>query len=318
MHFLGHTRFSLLEPNSPSWRLSREVGRTDHRTYSEILFSEQRLADRAEIFLEHTLPIIELGSKGHHIVHVVSYPEELPKEYKMRLSQAAKRFKWLHLDERRSPKNNGRFLDQLATELFPSGTVYGEYRLDDDDILSSSFFQKLSPYISDRNVGSMVSLGVGVQCFFDKGRFLKPRLEHRPKIAIGLTRVCKTNGDKIAGPPRVAHTRSDRVCPVVLDSTDVTFLHTLHLTQDSGVHKPDGDLARRVRNYLRLPDVPEQFDLLQLFPGVHFDASTSLPNESLPATLKARVSMGLETVLSDRKDRSLLSQLTDKLRNIVA
>lgn len=316
MNFLGHTRFSLLEPKSPSWRLSREVGRSDLDAYSEILFSEDRLANRAEIFINHTLPIIDVASKSHHIVHVVSYPVELPIKYKEKLALAAERFRWLHLDERSAPKNNGRFLDRLANEIFPPGTVYGEYRLDDDDILSSRFFHKLSPYISENYVGTIVSLGIGVQSFFDEGRFLKPRLEHRPKIAIGLTRVCKTTGDGVAGPPRVAHTKSDRVCPVILDSTDLTFLHTLHLTQDSGIRKPDGDLARRVRNYLRLPAVPEQYDLQQLFPGIRFDESTSLPSESFPATLTARIVMGVESVMSDNSELSQVSRLRHKLRNL--
>lgn len=317
MNFLGHTRFSLLEPKSPSWRLSREVGRSDLDTYSKILFSEDRLANRAEIFLDHTLPIIDLASRNHHIVHVVSYPQELPVEYKSQLALAAERFKWLYLDERRAPKNNGRFLDRLANDLFPTGTVYGEYRLDDDDVLSSCFFQKLSPYISENYVGAMVSLGIGVQCFFDEGRFLKPRLEHRPKIAIGLTRVCKTTGDGVSGPPRVAHTKSDRVCPVILDSSDLTFLHTLHLTQDSGVRKPDGDLARRVRNYLRLPAVPDEYDLQQLFPGIPFDESTSLPNESFPASLKARIVMGVESIVSENSEFSQVSRFRHKLRKIL-
>lgn len=317
-NFLGHTRFSLLEPNSPSWRLSREVGKSNREEYATKLFSESRLASRSHIFLNYTLPIIDMAASHHNIIHIVSYPSELPTKYKRMLLDASERFTWLYLDECTSAKNRGRYLDRIAKEHFAVDSIYSEYRLDDDDVLSSTFFDQLSPYVRDVHVGSMVSLGLGVQSFYDKGTFLKPRLEHRPKIAIGLARICRVDANEITGPTRVSHTRSDRVCTVVLDSRSVAYIHTLHLNQDSGIQKPNGDLARRIRNYLRLPLVPDDFDLDKLFPGVPFDESGNLPSETRPTTFLSRLTMAVESVYWSYRQIKGSTSLRKRLRALVS
>ena len=267
-NFLGTTRFSLYEPTSPSWRLSRKDGRSDQDRYKRRLFSPDRMKSRIEIFFDHSLPLLAQGSRDHKLVHVVSFSEELPPQYRDYLENAVQQYDWLRLDCRGPENRRGISLDDLARESFSPGETYAEYRLDDDDLLASTYFDTLSSYVSESHVGFYVSFGLGIQAFYRDQTFLEPRIEHRPKIAIGLARICRVepNG-KITGPRRVSHTQSDRHAPIIVDSQSFQFLHTLHLSQDSGVDKPDGDLGNRIRNYLN-QEKPESGTVNELFTDI--------------------------------------------------
>lgn len=271
--FLGHTRFSLFEPTSPSWRLSRHTGKLNEAAYKDRLYSAERMRSRVEIFFDHSLPLIDKASKDYKLVHVVSYSEEMPDIYRRYLESAAKKYKWVHLDRRQSTNRSGIPLETWAGRCFPRGEIFAEYRLDDDDLLATTYFDSLAKYLSDHFVGYYVSHGYGVQAFFEDGRFKNPRIEHRPKIAIGLARVCQlTQAGKVRGPKRSAHTQIDRWAPVVVDSKNVEFLHSIHLTQDSGIAKPEGDLGKRFRNYLSQPEVTDINILNEKFPGLPLES----------------------------------------------
>lgn len=291
MNFLGHTRFSVMEPKSPSWRLSRASGRTSVEDYTTSLFSEARLKERSEIFFTYSLPLLDAAKGEHKVLHVVSFSHHLPLKYKAMLYDAEQRYSWLHLDEQR-PGSKKTVLDKVAIKFFGEGAIYAEYRLDDDDLLGVSFFDDLIPYVTKENVGSLVSFGLGAQSFFDGSVFVQPRLEHRPKIAIGLTRICEIENKSVIGPRRVAHTKSDLYNPVILDSRSLSFLHTIHRNQDSGVDKPKGDMALRIRNYLNQPRVSVE-DLEIVFPGVPFDPKGKVGTrvgDSRKATIREWVS----------------------------
>ncbi|WP_165765494.1 glycosyltransferase [Corynebacterium hadale] len=262
----------MFEPKSPSWRLSRSLGRKDEEKYFSRLFSDERMEARSEIFFEHSLPSIDKAANQHDIKHVVSFSEELPDIYKDRLAEAQRSYSWLILDERTAVNRKGMPLGELSKELYRTGTVFAEYRLDDDDILAGSYFDQLEEYLRPELVGYYVSLGLGVQALFDGGVFYAPRVEHRPKIAIGLARICAYSEDsKLLCPPRVAHTRVDLNAPTIIDSRQLSFLHSLHLNQDSGEQKPEDDLGNRLRNYIRQPKiVAGEEDLSMSFPTAVF------------------------------------------------
>lgn len=243
--------------------------------YADQLYSPERMRNRVEIFFDYSLPILNEASKDHHLYHQVSYSTELPGVYQRHLEKAQSKYEWLHLDLRTSKNRKGTSLDTLARTAFSANDVFAEFRLDDDDLLASSYFDDLSEYLEISHVGYYVSFGLGIQAYFDGETFREPRLEHRPKIAIGLARICMlTEKDKILGPPRVAHTRTDRRAPVIVDSRSIEYLHTMHLEQDSGVDKPDGDLGNRFRNYLNQP-APDDLLTDEIFPGVSFGALNS-------------------------------------------
>mgnify|MGYP002713468137 CR=1 FL=1 len=274
--FLGTTRFSLFEPDSPSWRLSRRDGRDDADRYRQLLYSPERMKSRMEIFFDQSLPQLDLGSAGYEYLHVVSYSHELPQKYLAHLENAAARYSWLRLDCRTPTDRRGKSMEKWALEEFSPGDIYAEFRLDDDDLLAPTYFETVSNYLTNEHVGFYVSLGLGIQAFYADERFLEPRLEHRPKIAIGLARVCRVDSpQKTTGPKRVAHTQIDRHVPVIIDSQKVQYLHSIHLSQDSGVDKPEGDLGNRIRNYLNQPE-PESDLISSLFPRANFGAMSEL------------------------------------------
>lgn len=267
------------------------MGKKNAEEYLTRLYSPARMDRRVEIFFDYTLPIINQGSRDHEVVHVLSFSEELPPKYLRHLENASNKYSWLRLDKRTAKNRKGTSADSWAKQSFNAGDIYAEYRLDDDDLLATSYYDTVAEYLIPENIGAYVSLGLGLQAFYDNGAFREPRVEHRPKIAIGLARVCTLTEDRrVEGPRRVAHTQVDRHAPVIVDSRKIQFLHSIHFDQDSGVDKPDGDLGNRFRNYLNqpkpdaipdgaFPDVPfekiEEPEQIKMLIGAHANLGTA-------------------------------------------
>ena len=247
------------------------MGKGNERGYLKDLYSPNRMSQRIDIFLNHTLPTLDQSKGDDNFFHVVSYSEELPNTYMQQLLDAERKYEWLLLDLRTRSNRKGTSLDHFALDLFPRRSVYAEFRLDDDDILSTEYFPLLRSHVTEHNAGKYVSPSYGIQAFYDSGIYREPRLEHRPMIALGLARIC-TISDKgrVNGPRKGAHTRTDLNAPVVVDGRKLAFLHTMHFAQDSGVDKPSDDLGKRFRNYLNQPK-PTDVDLSNLFPSVQWD-----------------------------------------------
>lgn len=249
------------------------MGRGNVQRYLDDLYAPSRMSQRLDIFLNHTLPTLDLARGNDNFFHVVSYSEELPEQYKRRLWSAERQYGWLKLDLRTRTNRRGKPLDLFAAELFERNSVYAEFRLDDDDILSTEYFSLLRPHVNEHNAGKFVSPSYGIQAFYESGSYREARLEHRPMIALGLARICTIAGDgTVSGPKKGAHTRTDLGAPVIVDGQQIAFLHTMHLAQDSGVDKPDDDLGKRFRNYLNQPK-PNGIDLAALFPSVSWSTS---------------------------------------------
>lgn len=62
--FVGHTRFSLLVPDSASWRASNEQTGFSEGEYRDYLYDDARLSLRTDIFLNHTVPTLAKAAKG--------------------------------------------------------------------------------------------------------------------------------------------------------------------------------------------------------------------------------------------------------------
>jgi hypothetical protein len=239
--------------------------------YRNELFGEERLSNRSRIFFNHTLPLLDRARGNHQLLHVVSYSAELPRKYRRLLKDAAKSYKWLVLDKRTRTNRKGTSLNTFVKRYFEPGSIYGSYRLDDDDVLAPTYFDQVASYLERPFANMVVSLGLGVQAFFHEGEFVNPRMEHRPKIAIGLMKICEYTYDgRFLAPQNIAHTRTDLVNAMILDSRQVSFLHSMHLTQDTHIDKPSGDFEKRLRNHMRLPEVAPETDLASVFPGVKF------------------------------------------------
>lgn len=274
--FIGHTRFSLLQPGSSRWRASEEgrfAGIADYRDY---LYSDRRMNARIDIFLGMTVPQLAVSAQDQDVYHIVSYSEELPVKYKRQLLEAAQEHSFLILDECTVSDPPLLPLD-LAKKLHGEREVklFAEYRLDDDDVLPRDYFERLEPYLDSSFLGMYVSFGEGLTGIYDDGHFYDVRRCRVPMIAIGLAKICGFGSDgELIAPATTRHTISDTVAPVILDSRKLGYIWARHPEQDTAVSvsfsNTREELFERARRQIdRYPveddmqQVAEQFPVVQ-------------------------------------------------------
>lgn len=242
MNFIGHTRYSLWKPGSSKWRATNGSRFQSEEEYREYLFSEGRLALRSEIFLNRSLPALAIASENFNFKHVVSFSSELPSRYKNQLLNAAKKYDFLLLDEQNTT-DSGISVDELAESIFPKNSPYAVFRLDDDDILATNFFDLLKPYVRTEFAGMQVSMPSGFTGIIEGSRFRNIASMYSPLIALGLAGIHwkSPEGDLIA-PRWVSHPKSDRANPVIMDARNPVYFRGLHLGNDTGITR-DGTSA---------------------------------------------------------------------------
>ena len=277
MLFIGHTRFSLFEPNSGAWVASNNSRFANEDDYRRYLFSDERLGLRAQIFIDYSLPILALASTGHSYYHVVSYSEELPTKYEKILEDAARRYPFLVLNKYVGGhcKSNTH---HVAARLYnpetgdrARGEPIGLFRLDDDDLLSVEFFNRMATHIRPDNVGYQVTFARGVTALYKNGAFENMRESYHPMNSMGLLSIGRvTSTGQFELPREVAHNKSDRANPVILDSRHIGYLWVRHETQDTTLLF-DGP-SRTLDEMNRFPALPKDVDLPALFPApdLHF------------------------------------------------
>lgn len=274
--FIGHTRFSLFEPDSGAWHASKGTRFTTVDEYREHLFSDERLAPRAEAFIHESLPQLEVASKGHDLYHVVSYSDAIPERYEEALKEAAKRFPFVVLDRRvngRASTSPDKVAIDAVSSLQPAGRVFGRYRLDDDDLLPATYFDQVASYVTSEHVGWMVSLGSGYTGIKIGDGYYDLRRAYFPMLALGLLSICKVDDSgKIIGPKGTPHHLSDRANPVIMDSRSIGYFWGRHPLQDTAVGRgvmTEAQSINRLRDTIsQYPPVSEEEDIQMLFPAV--------------------------------------------------
>lgn len=266
MLFIGHTRFSLFNPKSSSWRATNGRFATPEE-YEAYLYSDERLTIRCKIFLEQSLPQLEAASKDHDLLHVVSYSGNLPAKFQQLLEDAADRFSFLVLD-RHSEGRRPTDIDALARERLGGAGAFATYRLDDDDLLTVDYFNQVAPYVRPENAGMQVSLASGLTALYADGKYSNIRETYWPMLAIGLLSICRFDTDgSLVKPAHAPHHLSDRTNPVILDSRKTSYLWVRHVDQDTAMDfNPDEARAKLVASMSRFPAVNEYVDLANLFP----------------------------------------------------
>ena len=276
MLFIGHTRFSLFHPDSGAWHASKGTRFSSAEEYQEHLFSDARLAPRADVFINESLPQLEAAIGAHDVLHVVSYSDLLPTRYEDALKRAADRYPFVVLD-RHSGRSASNSPEKVAAEAVaatrPVGGVFGRYRLDDDDILPVTYFDQVAPHLTPEHVGWMVSLGSGFTGIRMGGGYYDLRRAHYPLVALGLLSICKFSvAGKFTGPVSAPHESSDRANPVILDSRKPGYFWGRHPLQDTALTKNAPTEAELI-NWLRgsiasYPPVEDTDNLQDLFPAV--------------------------------------------------
>ncbi|SES36206.1 glycosyltransferase [Corynebacterium cystitidis] len=263
---VGQTRYSILAPDSKAWRVSRGDAFSSYQQYKDYLFSEKRLEDRNTIFIEQTLPTLADTARKLELKHIISYSTQLPGKYRVFLEESATKYDFIILD----PLEVGETPmspDSIAAEVLNGNGVYGKYRLDDDDIVSKTFFDRMSEYIHPHNVGMVVSFPRGVVAVWDGG-ITNVREAYWPKIAIGLTSVCEVRkGISFKGPKYNSHTSVDTHAPLILDGRYVSYIRLMTLEQDTTVGTDAGaDLTALKDSLKRYPELDKEISLDILFP----------------------------------------------------
>lgn len=269
MFFVGHTRFSLYLPTSGAWGATRRaISTADYRNY---LFSENRLQPRAEMFLERSLPQIDLAIRGHSVKHIVSFSDVLPGAYKDMLIDASQVYPWLVLDEYvdgQGVYNADRVASGMMRDHGCTKGIFGRYRLDDDDLLPVDYFDRMAAHMHEATVGMYVSFGMGFTAIQSGDRFWQARKVLQRMFSAGLLGVCRLNSDSSITRPLnyLSHHLADERSPVIVDSRSPGFFWNRSTLQDTnfslshvGVDRLNGELAR-------LPEISSVEEVVRLFP----------------------------------------------------
>ncbi|KAA0978557.1 hypothetical protein FQ154_04780 [Paeniglutamicibacter gangotriensis] len=298
MLFVGHTRFSLFEPNSRAWVSSQLDDSHNEDTYRDELFNEERLVPRVYMFFENSLAQIDRAIRGHEVYHIVSYSPELPDHYKARIEAACREYPWLvpDLQSERVPTITANTLVQnvLAERSGEAGKlIYGSYRLDDDDLLPTNYFDRMAVYTVPENVGMYVSLGLGATAIQHGEEFSVPRSIKQRFFTAGLLSVCRmSEGGRVERPaPYSGHSNADGAAPCIIDSRETGFFWNRHEHQDTsvGLRKKGSIVASKIlrENLDRMPIVELNQEFFDLFPTLKdrvlsdgYDNHTSVREDS--------------------------------------
>lgn len=271
MLFIGHTRFSLFEPNSGAWVASNNSKFTSEDEYRAYLFSEERLSLRTKIFTEYSLPILASASSGYEYFHVVSYSDTLPAAYESALTDAAEEYPFVILNKYVGGHCTSNTHHVVARLFGPGGArsrgeAIGLFRLDDDDLVTADYFRRMAQHVREDNVGYQVSFARGITALYRDGLFENFRETYHPMNSMGLLSVGRvTATGQFELPKEVSHTRSDRANPVILDARHLAYLWVRHETQDTTLLY-DG-ASKTVDEMNRFPVLGSDVDLKALFPS---------------------------------------------------
>lgn len=194
---------------------------------------------RIDIFLNISLPLIAEAMKGYRLVHIVQISEQLPENYKQALYDAAEIYDFLQISVHSGSDHQGAVVEntakELAEEISQEEVTFAWYRIDDDDLIATHFFDSMSRFVKPEFAGFVASLGEGYSGVFHKGKIWDLRHLYRPKSSVGQLYVCKLN--KVTGeliqPPRADHAKIDKWAPTIIDSQVPSFLTMRHPHQDT-------------------------------------------------------------------------------------
>lgn len=265
--FVGQTRYSLYIPESRAWRATEQSD--DKKDYRDYLFAPERMDFRDKLFNEFTVPSIAEAAEGHNLIHIVSFSESLPDKYIESLERTARRYPFIQLQMLPDGTHDWGRVDKLIKERLEPG-VFGRYRLDDDDILSTHYFTEMEKFIKPEFVGMVASMPLGVEAIYDAGHFYNFRESHLPMNSMGLLYVSELAEDgKIRAARAGAHDRSDRLAPVILNSSKLGYFRTNHTGQDNLLrHSKKAVVERLLFDMDRFPAIKNASTLRRNFPAV--------------------------------------------------
>lgn len=271
LFFIGVTRFSLFYPHAAGWNLTGRFSSPEE--YATMLFSSARLDPRVEIFLNLTVPQLQMASSKYNFRHVVQISPQLPEDTKARLREAEAEYPFLIVSEQPTARGHSEDLDDhiraFASEVDSPDGLFARFRLDDDDVLATDYFQQLEPYVNSANVGMNVSFGSGYQAAFYAGTIFDLRSLYHPRNSMGMAQICRVRASgRIEWRSYSNHARSDLEVPTILDSRFPTVLSLKHNGQDTFAGEDEGRKFEKATRLLGLESPADYRSLEKRFPVV--------------------------------------------------
>ncbi|MFC0247240.1 glycosyltransferase [Citricoccus parietis] len=252
-YYFGATRFSIVSPDSTSWRLSRKEGVADAQNYTERLFSDERLGPRVQIFCELAAPIYQQMADRHHYRHFVYYSPQLPDKWLTELQAAAEKYPVLELVAVNSDRvGNVARMQKVLVEAAPGDdALVFAFRVDDDDLLSADYLDQVEQYMLPEHDGFGVSLAEGYVGLFEHGGYSVLRHYNQAMSSMGqgaIGRWISSTGTLEINEIR-NHRRTPKMRTVLLNAQRPSVIQTRHIQQDTatddGHMNGDPDVIRR-------------------------------------------------------------------------
>ncbi|WP_018296020.1 glycosyltransferase [Corynebacterium lubricantis] len=298
---IGSTRFSVFMPDSGAYKASNGSRFNSTEEYLEYLYSDERLISRARLFLTISLPQIARAAENSRFVHVVSYSENLPQEYKELLLKAEEVFSFVVLEEV-ALGDDVKMAYSIFEDRCKPGEAVGMFRLDDDDILSANYFRMIEKYVHPCFAGMRVSLPSGYVAIWNEEEVSFVRDAYRPLISIGMLSILKKEEDhSITEPPVAPHKTADRFGPVITDATASAFLWLRHSQQDTELNRSviADPIDRLQRELVRIGAAADRAEFLKEFPvlvdSISAQSKIALLNE--PTKMGRKLTVGLSEKL---------------------
>jgi hypothetical protein len=338
--FFGVTRFSLLLPNSNAWYLSKDLyNDTAIEEYKARLFSPTRLDERIEIFFNLVVPSLNKMKGNHNYYHILQISEELPNHYKLKILELVSKYDFLLIQEVNKFGNSKTTLNEIildkTKELKNNENIFGLFYLDDDDILSIDYLDKVKKYIYPEFQGYIISFANGITGLLQKSTSLNTKNCYQPKINIGLMRIGYiSEKNEVILPIIGNHKYSDKFSPTILDSREIMYYWTRHLNQDSSRSFDDyyNQINIILKDLNKFEDVNLSNEIKEKFPLLNFSSDSDNKKEEIilnqiiddrgfvvnfePISKKAHISLNINkeqsTVILDKERALIVSFIFDK------
>ena len=232
--YFGWTRYSAYFTDNRGLGFRASARFPDEDSYLRHLWSAERMAVRAQIFLDLSVPVLQAMSERHDYRHVVTYSPEMPDPWLSQLHEAAQRYDVLDLH----PVADGAVTDVMRARLERHETVSRPavwFRLDDDDLLSTDYLDIVDRHVRTHGPMWAISLSKGVQAIWHEGRVEDLRGKHRPLGSQGQACIGRWDARQrvLTVPELGSHTTVDTRVPTVLDSRRATYVQLIHTGQDT-------------------------------------------------------------------------------------
>ncbi|WP_083306364.1 glycosyltransferase [Corynebacterium sp. HMSC068H04] len=264
------TRFSVFSPSAGGLRLRQEFG-SNSEEFERRLFAPERLDKRLDILSHITVPALADASISHNIIHLVQYSENLPDRYKLALAELSEKFEFF----KPILVSDSSMADSVRDEVSSWGAgfrgLYAWVRLDDDDVLSKSYFDSLERYLIHENIGMAVSFPIQAATLYSNGLVSDIRKKFIRNPSAGQAYICRANNflNSFEEPGFPAHHNIDSIIPTIVDPTVVGSLQMLHSTQDTSsfVSPVGGRLINRLSQLSEYGEMSFR-DIIAEFPGL--------------------------------------------------